>query len=111
MSAITSLQVGETDPPGWTRYEGDETDLFEANYLVPILWMALFDEEHLRMFRDMDGDPEDPEEPFLIRDRADCIEALENRRAFILNVSSGARVQDQLSSDCWRHWPKHLEST
>ncbi|MCP4699497.1 MAG: hypothetical protein GY862_22015 [Gammaproteobacteria bacterium] len=82
MSAISHLYIGVHDVPLWTKYEDGETSLFEANYLVPILWFSLFCEKNLCVYIDPEGDSEDPDDnrvPMLIRRKNKSIEALDDR--------------------------------
>jgi len=91
MSAISNLYIGNLEVPSWTKYEEEESSIFESNYLVPILWFALFCEKNLRVYLDPDGDNDDPEEnrvPMLIRKKDKCITALEERSKFILKIFS-----------------------
>ena len=94
MSAISNLYVGVLEKPSWTEYEEEESSIFEANYLVPILWFTLFSEENLSFYIDPDGESEDPDDnrnPMLIRRKDECIKALDERTAFILKISSGCK--------------------
>ena len=55
MSAICRLCTGNDDVPLWTRFEEGDQTLFESNYLLPILWLAMYCEKNLVVWLDPDG--------------------------------------------------------
>lgn len=95
MSALSNLYVGFLENPSWTQYEEHESLIFESNYLIPILWFALFNEENLSYFIDPEEESDKPDEnsiPFLVGRKNECISSLDERTYFILKMFSGCKL-------------------
>lgn len=91
MSALARLYAHETAKPSWFDYEEGDTVIFEANYLVPVLWLALFSEKHSLAWLDPDGDSDDPEEnrvPCLIGRKDECLSLLGQRHNYLMSLFS-----------------------
>jgi hypothetical protein len=91
MSALARLYAHETVKPSWFEYEEGDTVIFEANYLVPILWLALFSEKHYLTWLDPEGDSDDPEEnrvPCLIGRKDECLSLLSQRHDYLVSLFS-----------------------
>ncbi len=91
MSALTRLYTHQTAEPSWFEYAEDDTVIFEANYLVPVLWLALFSEKHYMAWFDPDGDSDIPEEncvPCLVGRKDECLSLLDERHDYLVSLFS-----------------------
>lgn len=89
MSALARLYTHNTVEPSWFDYKEGDIPIFEANYLVPILWVALFSEKHYLAWLDPEGDADEPEDnrvPCLVGQRDECLSLLTQRYDYLVSL-------------------------